>query len=102
MSAGLTHKRLCELAQAWLERPNGKRGPGCQFAFAETAELGAKEIPDAIGFRYDGSVLVECKTSRSDFIADKAKTFRIATHEGMGVYRYFMAPAGIITHQSVI
>ena len=69
LSSGLTHKRLCQLAQAWLERPHGKQGPGCQFAFSETAELGAKEIPDAIGFRYDGSVLVECKVTRSDLLA---------------------------------
>ena len=101
MSAGLTHKRLCQLAQAWLERPNGKHGPGCQFAFSETAELGANEIPDAIGFRYDSSVLVECKVSRSDFLADKAKSFRKEAHKGLGMYRYFMAPVGIIGRQEV-
>lgn len=91
-----SHKELCQLAQARLERPDSKRGPGCQFAFSETAQLGAIEIADAIGFRYDDSVLIEVKTSRNDFLADRKKAFRMEPSNGMGVYRYYMAPERLI------
>lgn len=60
------------------------------------------EVPDAIGFRYtgavnsleDGTVLVECKVSRSDFFADSSKPHRYSG--GVGNWRYYMAPEGVI------
>lgn len=42
----------------------------------------------------DGTVLVECKVSRADFLADKAKPHRHAG--GVGNWRYFLAPEGLI------
>jgi hypothetical protein len=41
-------------------------------------------------------VLVECKVSRADFLADAAKPFRLKSEEGMGSQRFYMAPAGMI------
>lgn len=57
------------------------------------------ETPDAIGWFQHGrwSILVEAKASRADFLADKNKTFRMRPDSGMGAYRYYMAPEGIIT-----
>lgn len=92
-----THRDLCDLAVRWLKRPNSAGGHGCLFAVSEARPEGLGECPDAIGFRAgwaDGSVLVECKVSRSDFLADKAKPHRQAG--GMGTWRYYMAPEGII------
>ena len=43
----------------------------------------------------DGTVLVECKVSRSDFLADKAKPHRHVG--GIGNWRYYMAPEGLIS-----
>lgn len=86
-----THSELVSIAEKWLL---GTRK--CSFAFTELACIATSEIPDAIGFRSDGSVLVECKTSRADFLSDKKKYFRIYSHMGVGVYRFFMAPEGII------
>jgi hypothetical protein len=43
------------------------------------------------------SYLIECKVSRSDFFADRAKPFRCEPALGMGLYRYFMAPSGVLT-----
>jgi hypothetical protein len=54
------------------------------------------ETPDAIGWRVGRSILIECKTSRSDFLADGKKFFRQYPEQGMGHTRYFMAPAGLI------
>lgn len=63
------------------------------------------EIPDALGFRNvsweDSSVLVEAKTSRSDFLADARKPHRIEPALGLGRFRYFLAPAGLIATEEL-
>jgi hypothetical protein len=95
----MTHADLCALAVRWLRRPNSAKGHGCIFAVSEARPEVDGECPDAIGFRVghnDGSVLVECKVSRADFLADRAKPHR-QNGKGMGTWRYYMAPDGIIT-----
>lgn len=87
----MTHAELVEVAYRWLI---GTRK--CGFAFTELACIATSEIPDAIGFRGDGSILVECKVSRADFLSDKKKYFRQRPEMGVGTYRFFMAPEGII------
>lgn len=60
-----------------------------------------KETPDAIGW-YDGlSFLIECKVSRADFLADGRKSFRINPDEGMGDWRFYMCPEGVIQPNEV-
>lgn len=95
----MTHAELCAVAVKWLKRPNSANGHGCQVAVSECAPDWAGERPDAIGFRAGflaGSVLVECKVSRSDFHADKAKPHR-QPGSGMGTWRYYMAPKGLLS-----
>jgi hypothetical protein len=96
----LTHREMCDIAVKWLKRPASRQGPGCQFAFSESRGSWEGEIPDAIGFRAgvfnEASVLVEVKVSRSDFLADVKKPHRLEPAKGMGAYRYFMAPEGLI------
>ena len=97
-----THDELCDLAVRWLKRPNSAGGHGCTIAVSECRAETSGEVPDAIGFRAgwaDGSVLVECKVSRADFLADKNKLSR--TKGGMGTWRYYMAPEGIIAPQDL-
>jgi len=54
-------------------------------------------MPDAIGWkRRCHSVLVECKASRPDFLADRAKPWRQNPETGVGAERYYFAPAGMI------
>jgi len=53
-------------------------------------------IADVMGFRADASILIECKTSRSDFLADKNKPERRGEIEGYGNYRLYLAPKGIL------
>ena len=59
-------------------------------------ERGGAEMPDAIGWSWRGSVLIECKASLPDYYAE-AKKFRHG-HEtlGMGKQRYFLAPKGLL------
>jgi len=55
------------------------------------------EMPDAIGWKKAcHSVLVECKVSRADFLADREKTFRQKPETGVGCERYYLAPNGLI------
>lgn len=94
-----THADLCVLAVKWLKRPNSQHGHGCHIAVSEVKTGWSGEIPDAIGFRAagwkDGSVVVEVKVSRSDFLADKKKPHR-QDGKGVGNFRYFMCPEGMI------
>jgi hypothetical protein len=115
------HEELCERARRWL-RTNRR----CEPVFSNIASCG--EIPDAIGWssswKHQGSILVECKASLSDFHADKWKYIRYKhptfdSHvsvgpawrsvrelekEGytpvpianMGDFRFFMCYAGVI------
>ncbi len=96
----MTHADLCSIAVKWLKRANSAGGPGCHVAVSECRSGWSGEIPDAIGFRAagsldDGSIVIECKTSRSDFLADRKKAHR--ANGGCGNWRYFMAPDGIIS-----
>jgi len=55
------------------------------------------EMPDAIGWKKAcHSVLVECKLSRPDFLADREKPFRQKPETGVGCERYYLAPRGLI------
>lgn len=99
-----THKELCDLAVKWLKRSPSNNGHGCNIAVSEVKADHSGEIPDAIGFKMScprSSVLVEVKTSRSDFLADKKKPHRQQEHLGMGTYRYFMCPDGLISPEEL-
>ena len=96
----LTHKNLCGIAVRWLKRTNSAGGPGCQVAVSEIASGWNGEIPDAIGFRVgaidEGCVVVEVKTSRADFLSDRTKPHRNGATKGLGNWRYYMCPDGLI------
>ena len=95
-----THSELCDLAVRWLKRANSAGGHGCHVAVSEIASGWSGEIPDAIGFRVgapdSGSVVVEVKVSRQDFKADMQKPHRNGAVVGLGNWRYYMCPEGII------
>ncbi|TGT42755.1 hypothetical protein [Mesorhizobium sp. M8A.F.Ca.ET.165.01.1.1] len=87
---GKQHRDLCRRAVKWL------LNMGCGVAVDEITTTATSEICDAIGFNSSGfSIVVEVKCSRADFLRDKLKRHR-ANGKGMGSYRYFMAPAGIM------
>lgn len=83
------HSLLIVEAARWLSRK------GHTVVITDMTHAGP-ETADAIGWRGKWSTLVECKASRSDFLADKKKCFRRMPDWGMGNHRYFCAPAGII------
>jgi hypothetical protein len=73
---------------------------GEQEAFKNGFVKGA-ELTDVWGTTGDCTVLIEVKTSRSDFLADKRKYARSKVAEELnhqiGNYRYYLCPEGVIT-----
>jgi len=69
----------------------------CKIAFAEHHSFAA-EIPDAIGWFGGGkySIVIEAKTTLTDFGADRQKEFRRVPALGVGRYRYYFTPPGLL------
>jgi hypothetical protein len=89
----MDHKEMVKRAEKWLL--NTRR---CGFVLTEFAPWICSEIPDAIGWdnRKARSYLIECKTSRADFLGDAEKPFRKRPGRGIGNYRYYMIPNGLV------
>ena len=86
----ISHQELVDRAFTHL-----RMTVGCTVVFKERKASTAEE-PDAIGFKHGFSFLIECKSTRADFLSDKKKKFRARPSEGMGYKRYFMAPVGLL------
>lgn len=66
-------------------------------AIAECQVKCTNEVPDLIGFKANGqATLFEIKMSRSDFKADGSKSFRKKESKGVGLYRYYVTPCGLV------
>jgi len=90
-SPAARHAQLIERAVEWL-----RRCYKCGIILSEQY-CATGEVPDVIAWKgFCKSVLVECKVSRADFLADATKPFRQKPEEGMGSQRFYMAPAGMI------
>jgi hypothetical protein len=91
----MTHAQLIEKAVHWLRRYR------CGVVLSEQACVSG-EMPDAIGWkRACHSVLVECKVTRSDFLADRAKPFRLKPDHGVGCERFYLVPAGLVSREEL-
>lgn len=75
----MTHKELVKEAKSWIIRAKG-----CNPVFCEKGSQGCSEMPDAIGWTCDLCIVIECKASRSDLLANNRKNI------GMGDERYFL------------
>jgi hypothetical protein len=86
----MTHAQLVERAVRWL------RAYRCGVVLSEQA-CASGEMPDAIGWKQAcHSVLVECKVTRADFLADRAKPFRQKPDKGVGSERFYLTPPGLV------
>jgi hypothetical protein len=90
MSQKFTHEQLRKSAVRWLTVT--KR---CSVILSELVSS-AMEIPDAVGWKNGFSFLVECKASRSDFLANKHKCC-IRSGRGVGNHRFFLCAEDVIT-----
>ena len=86
----MTHAQLVEKAVRWL------RSYRCGVVLSEQACVSG-EMPDAIGWkRANHSVLVECKVTRGDFLADRTKPFRLKPEQGVGCERFYLTPPDLV------
>jgi Holliday junction resolvase len=103
-----THKELVELGRAWCIKPysqNAKHGhAGCSVVITEiSANTWGMETPDVLGFCNKVTILIECKTSRADFLRDKDKIFRNpdVANLAIGSQRWYLTPLGLIKKDEV-
>ncbi len=80
----MTHVELVKRAAKWLQQKH-------PIVVTEMGSSGIEE-PDAIGFRIGRSTLIECKTSRGDYYADRRKPT-----PRMGDLKYFLTPRGLLS-----
>jgi hypothetical protein len=81
----MQHSTLVAMGVRWLGRQ-------CSVVLYEFATA-ADENPDVIGFAPEaGSVLIECKLTRSDFLRDVTKAVRKNPRAGMGQRRFYLCP----------
>jgi len=85
----MEHNELCKLASEWLKKY------GCSIISIEPKSM-EREIPDCIGWKGAWCYVIECKTSKSDFLADQKKLHRQTPEQGMGNVRLYLAPKGLI------
>jgi hypothetical protein len=92
----MTHAQLVQKAVAWLRRYR------CGVVLSEQACVSG-EMPDAIGWKKAcHSVVVECKISRSDYLADRGKPSRQRPETGMGAERFYLLPAGLLRPEELL
>jgi hypothetical protein len=90
-SPATKHAHLVALAADWL-----RYRYGCGIVLSEQY-CATGEVPDVIGWKAScQSVLVECKVSRADFLADANKSCRLHSDEALGSKRLYLAPAEMI------
>jgi len=92
----MTHDELVKRAGRWL-----RNDLNCGVVLCEMKSL-LDEIPDAIGWVNNRSILVECKTSAADFYADLSKPFRHQdSRMALGRWRFYFSQEGIIPHDKL-
>ncbi len=96
-----THHELCLLAAEWLFK-KGSKGSWhrCQYVAVEVNTV-SSIICDVLGWGGTNGVQIECKVSRSDFLADRRKPHRQNPSIDMGAYRYYCCPQGIIKPKDI-
>src|SRR5437868_2376989 len=91
----MTHSRLVDHAIQWL------RSYRCGVVLSEQS-CSSGETPDAIGWkRRNHSVVVECKLSRPDFLADASKPWRTHPQCAVGCERFYLAPQAMISPEEL-
>ena len=94
----MNHKELTIKASKWLKKhSNNAQVSNCPTIAIDMVSLNSTgEVPDVIGWSYSYSVLIEVKVSRSDFLADKKKKFRVHSELGMGQMRFYCCTENMI------
>jgi hypothetical protein len=109
----ITHSDLVERGAKWLESQHagyyGKEKTPARYWNHAACGVILKEykcitdsIPDVIGFTARRSVVIECKVSRADFLADQKKPHRAVDNlQQCGNYRYYLTLPNIVGVEDV-
>jgi hypothetical protein len=89
------HDALTALGRRWLHKQ------GFPIVATEIAAIGCRERADVIGFRSSCSAVIEVKVTRGDFLADARKPERESPGLGLGTYRFYLCPLGLIRPEEV-
>ncbi len=88
----MTHAELVRAAADWVRRRRYR------VVLEDVQATCVSEQPDCIGWKTNGaSILVECKSSRSDFLRDRKKSWRRDAERGMGYERYYAVSSLSVT-----
>lgn len=88
----MNHKDLVKIASRWMA---GRH----QIVITEKSAI--YEMPDVVGFSYQWTTMIECKSSRSDFLRDKRKLTRFDESYSVGNYRLYCCPKGLINEDEI-
>jgi len=92
----LSHDEIAEIGAKKL------KSLGYIATFSNMNSAVAGERPDALGIKSCGETfLIEAKTSRSDFLADLKKPWRQAGYAGLGHYRAYLTPKGLLSADEI-
>ena len=90
----MTHDEIADFAAMHI------RKKGYPASFSNMTSVNQREQPDVLGISIGGvSFLGEVKVSRSDFLADKKKPFRI--DGGIGDFRAYITPKGLLKPEEI-
>lgn len=93
----MTHREIEERGHKWL-----KNSLNCRVALIEpSAFTRSREIPDVIGWQHNKCILLEVKTSVSDFRNDQKKRSRRSRKYALGDWRIYLTPPNLLENQEI-
>jgi len=99
LEANYSHRELCFKAARHLRNKGIQPFHKCQYVVCELERVG--ESPDAFGFGGSTTQLIEVKVSRADFLSDKKKFWRQHRNMGIGRFRSYLCPEGLIQREEL-
>lgn len=101
MKSKVTHNELVSIGAKWLNKSAPNIFYKCQYVCTELTCAGTNEIPDIVGIRPTGNILIEVKVSRADFKKDFMKKSRNSEELQIGKRRLYLAPKGLINIEEI-
>ena len=96
-----SHDELSLIVAKWLKKHSKNiLIPNCATIALDIKTL-EQEKPDVIGWNGCSSTMIEVKVARGDFLQDFKKPFRKYPKIGVGQYRYYCCPNGLINESEL-
>jgi len=97
----VSHDELSLIVAKWLKKHSQNiLIPNCATIAVDMKTI-EEEKPDVIGWNGCSSIMIEVKVGRGDFLQDFKKPFRKYPEKGVGQYRYYCCPDGLIKENEI-